>query len=91
MRRVGRANQINDLSKIVRKRVKAKLTTNSPTKRLYWRVNGDHSATAERRALFVLEAIVTEGRQPSKFAMWALANFPVRLPSGNASPSATAA
>ena len=29
---VGRANQINDLSKIVRKRVKAKLTTNSPTK-----------------------------------------------------------
>jgi hypothetical protein len=31
---VGRANQINDLFRIVRKRVRAKLTTNSPTKRL---------------------------------------------------------
>jgi hypothetical protein len=30
--------------------VKAKLTTNSPTKRLYWRVIGDHSVTAEPRA-----------------------------------------
>jgi len=48
------------LSKIVRKRVKAKLTTNSPTKRLYWRVIGDHSVTAERRALFVLQGIITE-------------------------------
>jgi hypothetical protein len=38
---LGRASKINDLSKIVRKRVKAKLTTNSPTKRLYWRVIGD--------------------------------------------------
>jgi uncharacterized protein YbjT (DUF2867 family) len=28
------------------------------------------------------------GRQPSKFATWARANFPVRLPSGDASPSA---
>jgi hypothetical protein len=56
---VGRANQINDLSKIVRKRQKAKLTTNSPTKRLYWRVIGDHSATVERRALFVLQGIIT--------------------------------
>jgi uncharacterized protein YbjT (DUF2867 family) len=28
------------------------------------------------------------GRQPSKFATWARANFPIRLPSGDASPSA---
>jgi len=37
-----------------------KLTTNSPTKRLYWRVIGDHSVTAKRRALFVLQGIITE-------------------------------
>jgi hypothetical protein len=31
------------------------------------------------------------GRQPSKFATWAQANFPVRLPSGSASPSPSSA
>jgi uncharacterized protein YbjT (DUF2867 family) len=31
------------------------------------------------------------GRQPSKFATWAQANFPLRLPSGNASPSPSSA
>jgi len=31
------------------------------------------------------------GRQPSKFAMWARANFPVRLPNGNANPSSSSA
>jgi hypothetical protein len=51
------ANQINDLSKIVRKCVKAKLTINSPTKqavlacdRRHWLEVGDDSVTAERRA-----------------------------------------
>jgi uncharacterized protein YbjT (DUF2867 family) len=31
------------------------------------------------------------GRQPSKFATWARANFPVRLPNGNANPSSSSA
>jgi len=37
---VGRANQINELRRLFRRRAKGKLTTNSPTERAYWRVIG---------------------------------------------------
>jgi hypothetical protein len=42
---VGRANQINELRRLFRRRAKGKLTTNSPTERAYWRVIGGHFVT----------------------------------------------
>src|SRR5438128_194002 len=42
---VGRANQINDLRKSLRRRARGKLTTNSPAERAYWRVIGGHFVT----------------------------------------------
>ncbi len=42
---LGRANKINELRRSFRRRVKGKLTTNSPTERAYWRVIGGHFVT----------------------------------------------
>jgi hypothetical protein len=44
---VGRANQINYLSKIARRCTKVKLTTNSPAKRVHWRVIGGNSVRGQ--------------------------------------------
>ena len=59
LHRPWRATQIHDLSKIIPKRVKAKLTTSSPTKRLYWRMMGNLCHSRATR-LFVLQRINTE-------------------------------
>src|ERR1700733_3473842 len=46
--RVGRANKINSLVKFCERAGKAKLTTDSPTKRQFWRVIGGKFMTARR-------------------------------------------
>jgi hypothetical protein len=40
-----RANQINELRRLFRRRAKGALTTNSPTERANWRVIGGHFVT----------------------------------------------
>jgi hypothetical protein len=46
--RVGRANKINSLNKFCERAGKAKLTTDSPKKRQFWRVIGGKLITAQR-------------------------------------------
>jgi hypothetical protein len=42
---LGRANKINSLRRLFRRRAKGKLTTNSPTERAYWSEIGGRFAT----------------------------------------------
>jgi hypothetical protein len=67
LHRPWRANQLNDLLKSSEKRVKARLTTNSPTKMLDWRVIGGKLGHRQTTLLVrIVTAYSHKGAKPSR-------------------------